>query len=429
MQIQGSTGLANLSRHPLLSSREPIAHGPRPTLASIYILLIHLRDRDLWLSCCDCAVALRTLIGYQVLRALHHQLLASLRTLSPSYSCNVGNLTSHPLRAASKLGVHHVIATPFLLMEEEGFELILPTRSATVTGRRCPQSTIQSPAGQQLFPAAVLVLSRTNALLHPRLHARSLRYILQPAPRSGTCSIDTPTAPIDSAQNARSVREDTAELASYLLSEGKSQRSPLFLRSKSSTQELLWSEPGEDGSMENNACNSETIVEVSEPPSPSEQGEASGEAIGPSVLANLLKRSPPQSLAPDQARSLHDGEQRHEGDEEDGVITSTERGIVERNSATENTPLLGRIVSSGRRSSASDLEGQKTHIKKPWFSGLADVTNRIEEHMTHGVSVAINPRRWDHKAVWQNAVIAPVSCLPAVCVGLLLNILDALSYG
>ena len=36
---------------------------------------------------------------------------------------------------------------------------------------------------------------------------------------------------------------------------------------------------------------------------------------------------------------------------------------------------------------------------------------------------------WNRRRLWQNVVVAPVACLPAVIVGLLLNILDALSYG
>lgn len=40
-----------------------------------------------------------------------------------------------------------------------------------------------------------------------------------------------------------------------------------------------------------------------------------------------------------------------------------------------------------------------------------------------------DPKTWDRQALWRNVVVAPVVCLPAVIVGLLLNILDALSYG
>jgi SulP family sulfate permease len=53
----------------------------------------------------------------------------------------------------------------------------------------------------------------------------------------------------------------------------------------------------------------------------------------------------------------------------------------------------------------------------------------MEERVSKGVAVAINPKKWDRRALWNNVVVTPTSCLPAVAVGLLLNILDALSYG
>lgn len=46
-----------------------------------------------------------------------------------------------------------------------------------------------------------------------------------------------------------------------------------------------------------------------------------------------------------------------------------------------------------------------------------------------GLGVVMNPKTWDKKAIWDKAIISPLHCLPAVIVGLLLNILDALSYG
>ena len=43
--------------------------------------------------------------------------------------------------------------------------------------------------------------------------------------------------------------------------------------------------------------------------------------------------------------------------------------------------------------------------------------------------LAIKPAAWDRRKIWQNAVSRPASFLPAILLGLLLNILDALSYG
>ncbi|KAJ5217356.1 hypothetical protein N7468_010364 [Penicillium chermesinum] len=40
-----------------------------------------------------------------------------------------------------------------------------------------------------------------------------------------------------------------------------------------------------------------------------------------------------------------------------------------------------------------------------------------------------SPKSWDRRAIWRSGIVHPVSLLPAVLLGLLLNILDALSYG
>lgn len=93
--------------------------------------------------------------------------------------------------------------------------------------------------------------------------------------------------------------------------------------------------------------------------------------------------------------------------------------------ATEHTPLLSRPSSGGGDSASEDIEGQKTQPQKKWFAGVSEGMHGLGRH----VSVAANPKRWNAQAVWQTAFVTPASCLPAVCVGLLLNILDALSYG
>jgi SulP family sulfate permease len=77
----------------------------------------------------------------------------------------------------------------------------------------------------------------------------------------------------------------------------------------------------------------------------------------------------------------------------------------------------------------SDVEGQKAIPTKRWYRGVVKSGQKLEGQVANAVKVAVNPHRWDRKALWQNAVLEPVTCLPAVAVGLLLNILDALSYG
>jgi SulP family sulfate permease len=75
------------------------------------------------------------------------------------------------------------------------------------------------------------------------------------------------------------------------------------------------------------------------------------------------------------------------------------------------------------------LEEQKPRARRAWLQGVVQGTHEVKDRVAHTVVVAVDPRRWDRKLIWQNAVLTPVSCLPSVAVGLLLNILDALSYG
>lgn len=213
-----------------------------------------------------------------------------------------------------------------------------------------------------------------------------------------------------------------------MLSDPTSLQSPAFLqRARFSYQDAVAaeSETGDDVSTLDNVRSSQTIVEVSEPPSP-ECEEADTEVhAGPSVLANLLKMSPPQSVTHDQQDADND-EENEDGNQAQAGETRIDHPMDD---ATEQTPLLTRIMSGGRRSYMSDLEGQKAPAKRPWIANLVGVGHKMEERMTHSVAVAVNPSKWDRHAVWNSVVANPASCLPAVAVGLLLNILDALSYG
>lgn len=176
------------------------------------------------------------------------------------------------------------------------------------------------------------------------------------------------------------------------------------------------SEPAND---DDEACTTHTIHEESEPPSPEGKPPAPAPAdddeAGPSVLSNLLKRSPPQSVVPDAPKTEPVEPRRRTGSSSPAAVT-------------EETPLLAaspRVVYDH----AADVEGQKTLLKKAWFGGLSARGRRFRGHAAYAVAVASNPRRWDTRLLWQNVVVEPVSCLPAVTVGLLLNVLDALSYG
>jgi hypothetical protein len=249
------------------------------------------------------------------------------------------------------------------------------------------------------------------------------------------CVADKTIVPVDSAQNARSVREDTAELARYLLSDGSAQRRPSFLqRGRPSLNEVFGPEFADADSIEGSIRRSSgTIPEVTEPPSP-EDGEHGAQATGedgPSALANLLKNSSPPSSVSEQAKipppRFENLEAGHS--QPSDIDEIQQRPETREAEASEYTPLLERPNLGSGTNSSIDIEGQKSSARKRWLHGVTEQGRKVERRLVQFAKVASCPSRWNRKAIWETAVVEPVSCLPAVAVGLLLNILDALSYG
>ncbi|KAH6853639.1 sulfate transporter family-domain-containing protein [Chaetomium sp. MPI-CAGE-AT-0009] len=253
-------------------------------------------------------------------------------------------------------------------------------------------------------------------------------------------------APLDSAESARSVREQTAELANYFLSDKKDGRDSPFLRQARSASSATTRPPleplGPDASPVRSA---ETITEVPEPPSPEAADEP---AEGPSMLTTMFRRTPPGKLYSyiPKEDNAHEDDAPGEGIDEDGqdtlsrVTTAEHRPLVahqDTSEADEISPLLAARSRESRGGSYGvgqenghglDLEGQK-HPSRTWLGKTADSMRETKSRVVGIVPLISNPRRWDRHALWDNVVVAPVACLPAVVVGLLLNILDALSYG
>lgn len=256
-------------------------------------------------------------------------------------------------------------------------------------------------------------------------------------------------APVDSRQSAQSVREDTAELASYFLSDKKSGRSASFLsRARSHSLQPRHEPPvilsDDTEAVETGASkSSETIEEVSEPSSPETVIEDPIE--GPSMLASMLRRSPPEQryLPPPKADQVREEHVLDESEEECSSPARPGLGIRRSNGTathdmTETAPLLTVLsnqsrrcygIQNGRSHENVDLEGQKSQRSKSWAVRTAESFHRKKDQTVHLARVIRDPKCWDRRAIWQNVVVTPVASLPAVVVGLLLNILDALSYG
>ncbi|KAK5628026.1 hypothetical protein RRF57_003742 [Xylaria bambusicola] len=240
-------------------------------------------------------------------------------------------------------------------------------------------------------------------------------------------SVQDHFSPIDSAGFARSVREDTAELAGYILANKEDKRSASFLAQRPSTS----SQRSCDHSVNDNPprSSSDTIEELSEPPSPDQEADYADD-VGPSMLTTMFRRSPPDILPPSASTvdNMHaDRSWTPRSTSAVSLYADQAESSPEGNEGTsEVTPLLGpkshRPCSSG---GLADIESQKPRARARRTYSL--IKQRAGKWI-RGLGAIMNPRAWDKKTAWEKAVIGPMRSLPAVIVGLLLNILDALSY-
>lgn len=260
-------------------------------------------------------------------------------------------------------------------------------------------------------------------------------------------------APVDSVEYVRFVRQDTAELATYLLSDKTSGQSPAFLsRAHSRSLHFGRDEPVSEAEADEDVLaptrSSDTIPEASEPSSPETVTLAPTVTRddGPSILASMLRQSPTEreSLISGEESTEEEGSEADEPFAPDGGPFEEVHSGPRRLSAhgadevhSETTPLLPRRSrdsgrSNGARNGAAlnrDLESQKSGKSMKWSRRITEPLSRTKARMLTLADAVREPKTWDRRRLWENIVVAPVVCLPAVIVGLLLNILDALSYG
>lgn len=254
-------------------------------------------------------------------------------------------------------------------------------------------------------------------------------------------------APVDSAHLAQSVRRDTADIASYALSYRQHRASQGVLGRTISrsppVSETSTVGPSKHGSGAHNEYPPRRSSFSQIDPAFQSPGARAGTAQeSPSMLTNLLRGSPPGASPEDGASASYDGASRpssqeegeHSGDRDgvSGARLARESSHLETvPEVDEQTPLLSNAASKQssqqerRNMGDDDLESQG-EWKPPTLRRLGrQARSRAAEYVT----VLSSPSKWDGRAIWHSAVVAPVSYLPAVLVGLLLNILDALSYG
>ncbi|KAJ2988436.1 hypothetical protein NUW58_g3978 [Xylaria curta] len=296
--------------------------------------------------------------------------------------------------------------------------------------RRSPSVSSQPDDGEFAHVGDQLQARHVAGPVDPRQFSASFG---SPAHREPTRSfipgsVQDHLSPVDSVGFARSVREDTAELASYILADKRDKRSASFLAQRSSTSShLSHDHTGDDNTQHSQP---DSIAEVSEPSSPdSERGDT--EDVGPSMLATLFRRPSPETLPPSDSvddSTYDDGLRVHRSVSTLSLYAEPAgQSLGSSEGTSEITPLLSpKPHRSQSPVDLEDLENQKPRHKvvHTWSSIREQAGARIR-----GFGGVLNPKTWDKKMIWDKAVMSPIRCLPAVIVGLLLNVLDALSYG
>ena len=236
--------------------------------------------------------------------------------------------------------------------------------------------------------------------------------------------------PVDLSSNAsQRVREDTAELASLALSDIASSRSEHSPSRNITSINSLWKDqinltvPKPHVSVDRRntsvSAKSGNIQETPEPISPS--GSCSSkDSRCQSALTQLLKNSPP-SEDQDSTSSV---------DEASGIpdlqSVTVHQGIISQ--PNERTRLLGEPTLYGP---AKDSEYHKPSNGAPTNEHWLDLHYlQLGKSKARGLAKCFAGfAAWDKKDLMEYGLLQPVRLGPPVILGLLLNILDALSYG
>lgn len=243
-------------------------------------------------------------------------------------------------------------------------------------------------------------------------------------------------APVDIKQtSSQNTREDTAELASWALSERVSAQSA---QPPAQHQDLVTTNDkvqGLDPTCSDHrdsegSSRPDVIDELSEPASPRIM-HLRRKSAKVSALSEMFRE--PSSTK----KQCSDTDETDETDEEGGVTrrpsfgaVTVQEGIISQ--PTEATALLLKKAAHGSDSqkygSVPDIESQRGHRK----SSQAKIRHFPTDLKDQGISVArrfLLLSSWDRHKAWNQVVRKPASYVPPVMLGLLLNILDALSYG
>ncbi|KAE9979323.1 hypothetical protein EG328_000968 [Venturia inaequalis] len=238
-----------------------------------------------------------------------------------------------------------------------------------------------------------------------------------------------PSSSLQTPQYAsQGVREQTQELASWALGDSNSLRSgsPNPFHNASTSDSEFESRPRRysdsshgDGRRSMDSARPDMIQEVSEPQSPEDTGDTT--EFKPSALSNLIRHgSPPNGK---DSKLLGYGTNSRYSDSDQYSTPSVLIDDVSEDGVTERTTLLpterfsGRPISRASKSPAGYGQKMEMQFKSHWAK-LKYASRDVAKTLSH-------PRQWDMRKVSS----VTMGALTAVFLGLLLNVLDALSYG
>lgn len=161
------------------------------------------------------------------------------------------------------------------------------------------------------------------------------------------------------------------------------------------------------------------IEEVSEPQSPEDNGDTT--EAQPSALSNLIRRSLPLN-GKDGKNMLGYGTNTTYSDSDQYstpsvIIDDVDDDVTERTTLLPAERLSGRSLSRASKKPPGYGQNMEIHFKNHWAK-LKYASRDVVKTLSH-------PRQWDLREVSS----VTIGAVAAVFLGLLLNILDALSYG
>lgn len=245
-----------------------------------------------------------------------------------------------------------------------------------------------------------------------------------------TANTNDDLGPIDITQNtSQSVREETAELASWALSDFYRQGSPAQFPSGPAYRRKPASHVAngvdcdqEDALLANPSLEAEPL-DGNLQSSAAHNTRHLRHSRDESALSEMIRRSPPLPHVTHEAAA----EAVPFDDVDMGRVTEVEAIISQ---PTEGSSLLfnSRIPRSVGYGSIQDLESVKGTSQ-----GLAHTSLGRVRQFRAGPRQALQAftcsQTWDGRHIWDRGIRRPLRFVPPVILGLLLNVLDALSYG